>query len=203
MPRKANRSYKKGGPHRDFRKFVIVAEGQREDEYFAFFNKINQRIQIILVPRDKGKSATKYFTERADQYIDQYGIEPEDLLWFILDVDRWKRSEIDDLFQCCNNKKNWNIGISNPCFEVWLYFHFGNPSDTKAKNCSELKLALSKLTHGGYKLETFANEIETATKMARVADKNARHYFPELLNTKLYQLGEQMIKFMGNKNNWK
>jgi len=38
--RRKNRSYKKGGRHRDARLFVIVAEGEREDAYFRYFKKI-------------------------------------------------------------------------------------------------------------------------------------------------------------------
>jgi len=35
--RRKNRSYKKGGRHRDARLFVIVAEGERKDAYFRYF----------------------------------------------------------------------------------------------------------------------------------------------------------------------
>jgi len=53
MPRK-NREYKKGAPHRDYRKFIIVAEGMREDDYFNYFNKLTPRVEVKIVAREGG-----------------------------------------------------------------------------------------------------------------------------------------------------
>ncbi|UKJ09401.1 hypothetical protein [Solitalea lacus] len=66
MARNKNREYKKGKHHRDFRKFVIVAEGQREDEYFNFFGELNRRVVVEIVPREEGKSAAKHLLERLE-----------------------------------------------------------------------------------------------------------------------------------------
>ncbi|SHN36604.1 hypothetical protein SAMN05216311_110120 [Chitinophaga sp. CF418] len=55
MPRK-NREYKKGAPHRDYRKFIIVAEGMREDDYFSYFNQLTPRVEVKIVAREGGKS---------------------------------------------------------------------------------------------------------------------------------------------------
>ncbi|NLR78014.1 RloB domain-containing protein [Chitinophaga eiseniae] len=68
MPRNTNRGYKKGKPHRDFRKFIIVAEGEREDDYFTFFKNLSQRVIVEIVPRDGGKSAVKHMQQRIDEY---------------------------------------------------------------------------------------------------------------------------------------
>lgn len=55
------RKYKKSAPFRDARLFIIVAEGEREDAYFSFFNERNQRIKVQPIPREKDKSAPNYF----------------------------------------------------------------------------------------------------------------------------------------------
>lgn len=92
MPRKPrlNRAYKKGEAHRDARLFVIVAEGEREDAYFKCFNARNQRVFIKIVPREQNRSAPKFFLERVEKTIVSGGWTPkeDDLLWFVLDVDR-------------------------------------------------------------------------------------------------------------------
>ena len=198
MPRKQNRAYKKGRYHRDHRKFIIVAEGEREDGYFSYFNEINARIVISLAKRDGGKSACKHFLERVYKYDDVYGIEPEDSLWFVLDVDNWKRSDIDQIAEWCKDTSNWNIAISNPCFEVWLIFHFGDPSKLAAQTAQTLKNKLNTLIPGGYRRETFAKQIKTATTNARTADKNPSHYYPDVLTSKVYNLSTEMLKFIGN-----
>ncbi|WP_179091133.1 hypothetical protein, partial [[Flexibacter] sp. ATCC 35208] len=40
--------YKKGNPHRDCRKFIIVAEGVREDDYSSYFNRLTPRVEIKI-----------------------------------------------------------------------------------------------------------------------------------------------------------
>lgn len=201
MPKRLNREYKKGKPFRDSKKFVIVAEGEREDDYFRYFNNINMRIQIEVAPRDGGKSAAKFLIERATDYIDKNGLEPNDLLWFVLDVDRWPRKEIDNLKLNCDKNPNWNVAISNPCFEIWLYFHYGDPTKLKIKTAKAFKTKLGSLISGGYKINVFAQEIEQAAINARKADVNPDHFFPNVLTSKVYTLAEEMIQFLGR--NWK
>ena len=200
MPRKQNKVYSKQRVFRDHRKFVIIAEGDREDDYFGFFNEINRRIKIVTVPRDKGKSACKFFLERLHEYNIREGIEHEDLIWFITDVDKWERSEIDSLQAVCLDNPNYNLAISNPCFEVWLYFHYSNPETLKTKTPKHLKTKLGTIVQGGYNKKTFCLRIDVAAKSAKKSDKHPKHYFPVEMNTKVYNLAEEMLKFLGK--NW-
>lgn len=201
MGRKQNNIYKKPKAFRDFRKFVIVAEGEREDDYFAFFNEINGRVQIAIAPREGGKSAAKYLLERANKYIEKEGLVAEDYLWFVLDIDRWPRKEIENLLLHCEKNHNWSIAISNPSFEIWLYFHFGDPTKLRIKTAKQLKTKLDKLVHGGYKREVYAKEIERAKNGAQKADKHPKQGYPDFLRTKVWKLAEEMLKFLGR--NWK
>lgn len=53
MPRQqTNRAYKRGEAHRDALLFVIVAEGEREDRYFGWFDQKSQRISEIIYFRN-------------------------------------------------------------------------------------------------------------------------------------------------------
>lgn len=201
MPRSQNRAYKKGKPHRDFRKFVIVAEGQREDDYFAVFGKINQRVIVEIVPRDEGKSAVKHLTERLAKYDEKYGVEPEDFVWFVLDVDRWPRKEIDDLYRHSEEVANWSLAISNPCFEVWLHYHILSVIPTDFDSAKKLKKNLANLIVGGYNKDDFTKLIETATINASNADLHKDHYFPEKFVSKLYHLSDKLLAFLGQQ--WK
>ncbi|MEC3879118.1 MULTISPECIES: RloB family protein [Parapedobacter] len=197
MPRSKNREYKKGKPHRDFRKFVIVAEGQREDDYFSFFGAINQRVVVEIVPREEGKSAAKYLTERLAKYDEEYGVEPEDFVWFVLDVDRWPRKEIDDLHKHSEQEANWSLAISNPSFEVWLHYHILDVIPVELDSARKLKRNLANLVVGGYNKDDFAMLIGTATINASNADLHKDHYFPEKFVSKLYQLSEKLLTFLG------
>ena len=121
----SNRNYKKGAPHRDSRLFIIVAEGEREDAYFSYFHNKNQKIRISLAPREQNASAPNHFLNRLEKFKQEEKWIPkgDDVIWFVLDVDLWKREPIDELINFCKNDATLNIAISNPCFEVWLLYH--------------------------------------------------------------------------------
>lgn len=201
MPRK-NRAYKKGAPHRDARLFVIVAEGEREDAYFSYFHAQNQRIKIKVVPREAGKSAPKYFLDRVDSFreTEEWVPAANDQLWFVLDVDRWERKDIDELYAHCSKESNWDLAISNPCFEVWLLFHRLTKIAESETHCGALKKRLGQLTPGGYTLEDDARLIATATENAQNADTHPDHYFPEQHETKVYRLARELLTLLGQ--NW-
>lgn len=57
------------------------------------------RVSVQIVDREEGNSAVKHLQERLDTYDQKYGIETEDLVWFVLDVDRWQRQQIDEINQ--------------------------------------------------------------------------------------------------------
>ena len=201
MPRN-NRSYKKGKPHRDARLFVIVAEGEREDAYFRFFNEKNQRVQIKIAGREENKSAPNFFLERVEKMVANgiWSPKNDDILWFVLDVDKWNREEIENLKTACEVEENWNIAISNPCFEVWLIFHIQNEITDKTLTCKQLKSMLHEVTGGGFEINRFAYNLPIAVKNARAADTNPNGHFPDKMQTKLYLLGEQLLQLLGN--NW-
>ncbi len=199
MP-KLNRAYKKGGPHRDARLFVIVAEGEREDKYFKHFNAINQRVQIQLIEREAGASAPKHFTsrlEKAEQAGD-YSASVGDQIWFVCDIDRW-RDQLHELIAECEQRDNWHIAISNPCFEVWLHCHAG-PLEAGSFSCRDLKGMLPQTALGGFDTKSYCPEIEKAIGFAQQADSMPDSYLPEPMQTKVYKLAKEMCQLLGS--NW-
>ncbi|EZH75669.1 hypothetical protein ATO12_02450 [Aquimarina atlantica] len=195
--KKTNRSYKKGEPFRDARKFILICEGEREADYFNFFDKKSQKLivkTIAPIGENQGESAPNKLMERASEYIEENGWEEnfEDQLWFILDVDRWERDSIEEINQLTNTTSNWFMAISNQCFEVWLYYH---KSDVKItpNDSGQMKQLLNEQTNGGYKLEVYAVDIKTATENSRNIDQHKENYFPDVGVTKLYLLGEEII----------
>ena len=200
MSRTKNREYKKGKPYRDFRKFIIVAEGEREDDYFGYFKKLSLRLDVEIVAREEGKSAAKHLWERLNQYNYQHGIEPEDFIWFVLDVDRWPKKEFHELYLNCQNEVNHQLGISNPSFEVWLHFHILKNIPEGLSTARRLKSNLAKIVPGGYNRDQFVQLIEIAMKNAEAADGNKGYYMPESGTTKVYVLASQLLSFLGK--NW-
>ena len=196
-----NRSYKKGAPHRDFRKFIIVAEGEREDGYFDYFEGKSKRVTVEIVEREGGKSAAKYLIQRLEDYNSQFGIEPEDFVWFVLDVDRWPRDTIDDVIVFCAKIENYNVSISNPCFEVWLHYHTLKAIPKELDSAAKLKANLPLIVKGGYNTEKFISLIESAIFNAYKADKDRKHDFPDVNISKVYSLASKLLAFLGK--NWR
>lgn len=193
-----NRAYKKGEPFRDCRKFIIIAEGEREDNYFMQFNSLSSRVEIIIIDRDGGKSSVKYFLERVNVYSKKHDLLQDDFVWFVLDVDRWPRSDINNLGMACQNVANWKMAISNPCFEVWLYYHFKEEIPIKLSKPKEFKTAISKLNHGGYNPIVFAKEIRVAQKNAKKKDTHKGQNYPDIHQTKVYKLAQELLVLLGN-----
>lgn len=187
---KSNRNYKKGKPFRDARKFILICEGEREANYFKFFDGLSQKLIIeTIAPNGVGQSSPNHLKERASEYILQNGWSNDfhDQLWFILDVDRWNRESIKDLFQLTEITTNWFIAISNQCFEVWLYYHKSGEK-ILANSSKHMKQILNQQTNGGYKVEVYAPDISKAIKNSEALDQNKNSYFPDKGVTKLYLL---------------
>jgi hypothetical protein len=200
MP-KQNREYKKGKPFRDSRLFVIIAEGEREDAYFNYFNERNSRVRVLPIAREAGKSAPKFFVNRLNKAIDagEYTPVDSDLIWFVCDTDRWG-NQLNELKADCDTQRNWTLTVSNPCFEVWLHFHAGGVNQVKV-SCGELKASLPQTLLGGFNTDVYCRQIEMALYHAETADENPDSDFPAPMQTKVYRLAKQLCQFLGN--NWK
>ena len=198
-----NRNYKKNLPHRDSRYFVIVAEGEREDAYFQYFHEKNQRIRIEIVPRNDHASAPNHFLNRLAKFKENADWTPKenDVAWFVLDVDMWKREQIYELISYCKNNDLLNIAISNPCFEVWLLYHLLDDLEDLSDNLkNELHIQAQNKGFKAYHPLQFCPLLETAIQNTKNKDTSSAHDFPNPKQTKVYLLAEQLLEKLGR--NW-
>ncbi len=117
------------------------------------------------------KSTPKWLLDRAIKYIEKEGLIDEEELWFVMDIDRWEIEQIREIAELCKNNTNWHIAISNPCFEVWLYFHKSPtiPDEVK-QSCKKAKIKLATLTKNGYNKDEYIIKIADAIKNAKDSD---------------------------------
>jgi len=202
MAKTDNRLYKKSiGKHRDARCFFIVAEGEREENYFLWFEQKSKRIRVEIIAKEGKASAPKHMLARVQKFLPENAVLPGDQIWFVLDVDRWKRESIDELQALCSDYEGWATAIGNPCFEVWLIFHLNSAIPDNVVKSKEFKQFLHGLAYGGYKVEHFAPKIQLAATNSREADPAAQYDYPDRVGTtKVYRLAEEMLKFLGK--NW-
>lgn len=194
MPKPTKFTYEKKEPFRDAFYFIIVCEGQnREPDYFRFFDGISSRVKIVSVESDGG-SAPKKLIERAIAKEEELDARAErDRLWFVIDTDRW-RAQLHEIRRECATQKHWSVAQSNPCFEVWLYFHVREklPDVKNMTQCKTWKSYLHTIIKGGFNPDIHPIAIETAIVSAR-ASYAAIGYEPQPGSTELWILGDELI----------
>lgn len=105
---------------------------------------MSSNLEIITIPPEEGTDplklldlAKKKFEGDLREHTVDY--KQNDAIWFVIDTDTWeKEGKIKHLRNFCDTKNNsipkeydevksynvWNVAQSNPCFEIWLYYHF-------------------------------------------------------------------------------
>ena len=92
----------------------------------------------------------------------------------------------------------WNVAQSNPCFEIWLYYHFyeNKPvSDEVAKHAS-FKEYVNNTISGGFNFEKDPVRLETAIEHA---EKNFQQDKDSKLldySSEVYILGKEIDGFV-------
>lgn len=206
------RGYKRDIPIelvKDYKLFAIACEGsKREPEYFNVFQYISRKIKVDVIDtiisdaemqgKYSQKSAPKWVLDRAVKYIEKEGLSDEDFLWFVMDVDRWSVGQLREIADYCAQYPNWNIVLSNPCFEIWLYFHKKTSiAKSPSKSCNDFKNEISTLEKGGYHPYKFIPFIPNAIKNAKAAESNPNYFMPAFKESKVYQLGEALMHVIG------
>lgn len=195
MPKPIKFLYEKKAPYRDASYFIIICEGQnREPDYFQFFNGISSRIKIVPVENTNRASNPLNLIKNAIETETRLEAGAErDSLWFVIDTDRWG-SQIHQLRSECDSHPNWHVAQSNPCFEVWLYFHFRDilPEMPHPDRCNNWKPHVNQIIEGGFNSDIHPIFIETAIKNARTRYEEVG-YLPQPGSTQVWRLSEQLL----------
>ena len=184
---------------RDYSLFAIACEGtEREPDYFRLFDGID-RIKVDIIEDGEGSAPSKVLARVAD-YISENQLNAEygDSLWCVIDKDKWPQEQIEELHSFCNQKENRHLVISNPSIEIWLLYHkLANLTGLNITTAQDAKRALDGIEKGGYYYIKYLPLMMKAKENASHADTNPDGYMPELLQTKVYQLGEALYDRIG------
>lgn len=148
------RRYQRQPPVREARKVFIVCEGRkREYQYFQYFQQMDSRIDIRLRENHphEDNSPLGLFEIACGIATEDY-----DELWLVFDrdIDLYdsRRPQIEQIRRECNSNASWEAAVSNPCFEVWLYYHFFDvmPANGDVSVCDTWRRALQNALPGGF-----------------------------------------------------
>jgi hypothetical protein len=179
---------------RDTRLIIIATEGEKtEKQYFGMFHNI--KVQVQVIPTEEGLSAPEYVLERLNQFSDQYQLGDEDELWLMIDVDRWGESKLSHI-SAATAQKGYKLAVSNPCFELWLYLHFFEPS-RGSFTCDEV-INLLRQHIGSYNkinlnIEVYRPYVTDAVTRAERLHVNASERWPSSVGSHVYKVVKKIV----------
>lgn len=202
------RNFKRNPPSRDARKIYIFCEGKtRESEYFNFFEGLDSRVSIrVCFLKGNENNTPEGLLNIAKEKMPICSFEPEnnDEVWIVFDTDADKflsrKPQINLVRDYCSKTKNWFHAESNPCFELWLYYHFAEKPSFEGFHISKIwKSKLNEFICGGFDSRKYplfiADAIENA-KSNYIINEAGR---PIVGSTELFKLGETIYKMMSDK----
>ena len=191
--------------------FIIISGGEkRERDYFDFFKKYSKifpRIEVEFICEDskgrKGLDVLSLVTrahEIKDIKKESIGDDIIDTINIVTDVDDFYPQIKEKLSEC--KKNNLNLIISNPCFEIWLYYSCNEnmpnyilPKD-KSKISKSLKVHLNEVVSGGVDPRKAPWEIYQANKNSLKNYKEDKTKIPKLFSTQMHVLGSKLYELL-------
>ncbi len=210
-----NRLFERNAPSRDAKSIYIFCEGRRREyDYFKYFKEKDSRINIEVhkIASDDNNSPNGLF-DIALNYIcptvkngnkPKYNLIDGDEVWIVIDTDPDKDNsrikQIAEIKSECNKKQNWFVVESNPCFEVWLYYHQNNklPNPPIPDTCSNWKTLVNQLIVGGFDSRKHPIFIEEATTNAKSAHEKNNNILDSGY-TEVYHLGTSIMTILAEK----
>jgi hypothetical protein len=128
-----NRLFERQPPSREAKSLYVFCEGvKREYQYFQFFREIDSRIKVEVnkLSHVDDNSPNGLYNLAKNSFSGdkpKFTLQENDEVWIVLDTDPDKSNsreeQIRQIKVACKTKNNWFAVESNPCFEVWLFFH--------------------------------------------------------------------------------
>ena len=201
-----NKVYQKEQPHLDARKIYIFCEGDREVNYFKFFEGFSSNISIIPVPSERGhtdpeklmNSAITSFYDSDGKPRYHFDDEMGDEVWFAIDTDQWNNgNKIAKLRDYCSGKSKWSVAQSNPCFEIWLYYHFYNlrPDEVEVSRYAHIKHFVGEKIAGGFDSRKHPLYLQEGIQNAE-SNFTIENGQPCVFSTEVFRLGQSILPFI-------
>ncbi len=204
-----SRLFTRQSPSRDAKSIYIIGEGvSREKQYFKYFKELDSRINIEYYdlkhtednsPNGLWNIALACLVKSEENPNPKYELLEEDEVWIVLDTDVDKANSreipIQKLRKNCGTK-NWNVAQSNPCFEVWLYYHFNSqkPNFDNMHICGNWKQELTNV--GGFNSNKEPIYIEQAIINSESNFSRDSNLAPVIGATEVHFLAKVIFSFV-------
>ena len=208
------RLFVREAPSRLAKSIYIFCEGaKREYQYFQYFKELDSRINIEVYKLDPTENNSPLgLFDIAKQCIlsdiknekAKYSFQKGDEVWIVLDIDKDKldsrKPQIEKIQQEINTLNNWNLSLSNPCFEVWHYYHLEKemPTFNNLEVCKNWKNHINNVVKGGYDSRRHPILILDAQTNSE-NNFESENSIPTEGNTDLFNLSKIILELIGEK----
>ncbi len=213
------KDYTKQAPSKNASKIYIICEGgETERDYFTFFEGLSSNLELIIIPPEDGTDPVKLMQLAERDLLGEnrkhtLDFKQNDRIWFAVDTDTWERegkiqkirnfcaeqnAEFPKRFDEVKPYEAWKVAQSNPCFEIWLYYHLYDtmPDTEKINEFPSMKAYVNSLIAGGFDYQKdqarLKDAIVNAEKNFAVQDNGN----PAVLSTEQYLLGKEIYEFV-------
>jgi len=175
-----NRSFIREAPKREAKSIYIFCEGaKREYQYFDYFKEMDSRINVEVYKLKSNENnsplgllsiAKECIIPTKENPKPKYSFQKNDEVWIVLDTDKdateSRAPQIKTIIGEIKDFEGWNLVQSNPCFEVWLYYHLHaeKPEIDNPTYCKSWKQIVNEVITGGFDARKHPIYIETATR---------------------------------------
>lgn len=210
-----NRLFTRNPPSRDAKSIYIFCEGaEREYQYFEYFREMDSRINIEIykLHPHEDNSPLGLYTIALNSIIvsetnpnPKYTFQKNDEVWIVLDTDRdianSRKAQIETIRVSIKDKADWFVVESNPCFEVWLYYHNHDifQDFDGIEKCKTWKKLVNDSIKGGFDSRKHPIRIERATLNAESNFEVDQDNNPKIGATEVYKLSKSILEILRNK----
>ena len=199
-----NRLFERVEPERSAKKMYIFCEGaDREYHYFRYFEALDSHLHLIVYRlqehEDNSPLGLYQIAEKMLLQTSTNDYRPiEDLVWIVLDTDKDKtdsrHAPLLELRQKCV-QHCWQVAQSNPCFEVWLYYHQESqkPDLATPEVPQQWKVLVNNLIKGGFDPRKHPVLVQQAIRNAEQNFERNEDNLPIIGTTEVYLLAKQML----------
>lgn len=196
---------------------VVISGGEvREGDYLSELSKKQTfpKVKLIFKSSEKGKGGLSpmlmvrkfYETIEMENPIKTHKIlySSIDKIFMVTDVDHYLNELVTILNRCHLPNATWII--SNPCFEIWLYYSYFDhiceeikilESIPQSKQSSTLKHLNHKMIDGGIDPRKAFEQIENAIQNSKSNYSEDKNGIPKLFCTNMHVMGEYIFEAIG------
>ena len=213
------RQYGKREPSRDAHKIYVRCEGSSDEpRYFDFFAGLSSNLNVVTLPSEEGKTDPVKLSDRAVALFNEetgcfkLDYSQGDRVWFVVDTDAWeKEGKLALLRDFCQSRNEiiksrfnadsvWNVAQSNPCFEIWLYYHLYNkaPSTEEVDKVVSFKQFVDGKFQGGFNYEKDPVRLKDAITNAETNFREDANGALLEYSTEVFLLGQEINSFVSS-----